>query len=95
MLVRKTTIEDIGLLDDTFFMYGEDIDWCYRIKKAGWKIIYFGEAGIVHYKGASSEDKKTKRRNPKLVYEFYWFMNSTGPCMSFIENITLKSIISY
>ncbi len=71
MLVRKTTIEDIGLLDDTFFMYGEDIDWCYRIKKAGWKIIYFGEAGIVHYKGASSEDKKTKRRNPKLVYEFY------------------------
>ena len=34
MLVRKTTIEDIGLLDDTFFMYGEDIDWCYRIKKA-------------------------------------------------------------
>lgn len=71
MLVRKTTIDDIGLLDDTFFMYGEDIDWCYRIKKAGWKIIYFGEAGIVHYKGASSEDKKTKRRNPKLVYEFY------------------------
>ena len=71
MLVRKTTVDDIGLLDDTFFMYGEDIDWCYRIKKAGWKIIYFGEAGIVHYKGASSEDKKTKRRNPKLVYEFY------------------------
>ena len=71
MLVRKTTIDDIGLLDDTFFMYGEDIDWCYRIKKAGWKIIYFGEAAIVHYKGASSEDEKTKRRNPKLVYEFY------------------------
>lgn len=71
MLVRKTTIDDIGLLDDTFFMYGEDIDWCYRIKQAGWKIIYFGQSEIIHYKGASSEDKKTKKRNPKLIYEFY------------------------
>ena len=71
MLVRKTTIDDIGLLDDTFFMYGEDIDWCYRIKQAGWRIVYFGQAEIIHYKGASSEDKKTKKRNPKLIYEFY------------------------
>lgn len=71
MLVRRTTIEDIGLLDDTFFMYGEDIDWCYRIKQAGWRIVYFGEAEIIHYKGVSSEDKKTKKRNPKLIYEFY------------------------
>ncbi len=71
MLVRKTTIDDVGVLDDTFFMYGEDIDWCYRIKQAGWRIIYFGEAEIIHYKGASSENKKTKKRNPKLVYEFY------------------------
>lgn len=71
MLVRRTTIDDIGLLDDTFFMYGEDIDWCYRIKKAGWRIVYFGQAEIIHYKGASSEDAKTKKRNPKLIYEFY------------------------
>ena len=71
MLVRKTTIDDIGLLDDTFFMYGEDIDWCYRIKQAGWRIVYFGEAEIIHYKGSSSENRKTKKRNPKLIYEFY------------------------
>jgi len=71
MLVRFDTIDDIGLLDDDFFMYGEDIDWCYRIKQAGWRIIYFGEAEIIHYKGASSENKTTKKRNPKLIYEFY------------------------
>ena len=71
MLVRKTTIDDVGLLDDTFFMYGEDIDWCYRIKQAGWRIVYFGQAEIIHYKGASSEDEKSKKRNPKLIYEFY------------------------
>ena len=71
MLVRHTSIDDIGLLDETFFMYGEDIDWCYRIKQAGWRIVYFGQAEIIHYKGASSEDEKTKKRNPKLIYEFY------------------------
>ena len=65
MLVRSAAIRQVGLLDETFFMYGEDIDWCYRIKSAGWKIMYQGEAKIIHYKGASSKQKN------KLIYEFY------------------------
>lgn len=68
MMVRSTTIHEVGLLDETFFMYGEDIDWCYRIKKDNWKIIYYSDAKIVHYKGASSNRKKQKN---KLIYEFY------------------------
>ncbi len=66
MLVRRETINEIGLLDEDYFMYGEDIDWCYRIKDAGWKILYYGEAEIIHYKGASSKKQKSK-----LIYEFY------------------------
>jgi len=66
MMVRKETIEEIGLLDEDYFMYGEDIDWCYRIKQKGWKIIYFPKAVITHYKGGSSKKKKTK-----LIYEFH------------------------
>jgi len=66
MMVRSTAIKEVGLLDETFFMYGEDIDWCYRIKAANWKIIYLGDAQIIHYKGASSNKK-----NIKLIYEFY------------------------
>ncbi|WP_018753864.1 glycosyltransferase family 2 protein [Paenibacillus sanguinis] len=66
MLVRRKTIEQVGGLDETFFMYGEDIDWCYRIKQAGWDIHYHPATYIVHYKGASS------RRKPlKIVYEFH------------------------
>jgi GT2 family glycosyltransferase len=64
MMVRSAAIDQIGLLDETFFMYGEDIDWCYRIKSTGWKVMYYGPAKIIHYKGGST--KKTK-----LLYEFY------------------------
>jgi hypothetical protein len=67
MLVRSKAIKEVGLLDEIFFMYGEDIDWCYRIKAASWKVIYFSDAKIVHHKGASN----SKKQNTRLTYEFY------------------------
>lgn len=66
MMVRREVIEQIGGLDEQFFMYGEDIDWCYRIKEAGWQIYYYPEAKIIHYKGASS-----KKQKYKMIYEFH------------------------
>lgn len=66
MLVRREVIEQVGLLDENFFMYGEDIDWCYRIKQAGWEIYYCPSTSIIHYKGASS-----KKKPFKIVYEFH------------------------
>ena len=66
MFMRKSALDGVGLLDETFFMYGEDIDLCYRIKNGGWKIVYYGESSITHLKGASSKKQKNK-----LIYEFY------------------------
>lgn len=66
MMVRREAISDAGLLDEDFFMYGEDIDWCYRIKNAGWKVVYYPEAKIIHYKGSSSKKKRVK-----CIYEFH------------------------
>ncbi|MCC7553657.1 MAG: glycosyltransferase family 2 protein [Methanobacteriaceae archaeon] len=66
MFIRSEALNQVGFFDESFFMYGEDIDLCYRIKKANWKIYYYGKAEIIHYKGSSSKKKKTK-----LIYEFY------------------------
>lgn len=66
MLIRKSVLDTIGLLDETFFMYGEDIDLSYRIKKAGFKNYYFPETQIIHYKGES-----TKRSSLNYVVIFY------------------------
>ncbi|MDF2448685.1 MAG: glycosyl transferase family 2 [Bacteroidota bacterium] len=66
MLIRKSVLDKIGLLDETFFMYGEDIDLSYRIKKAGYKNYYFPDTQIIHYKGES-----TKRSSLNYVVIFY------------------------
>lgn len=66
MLLRREVIDKVGLLDEQFFMYGEDLDWCFRIKEAGWKVVYYPEAVTVHYKGGSS-----KKKRYKTIYEFH------------------------
>ncbi len=58
-----------GLFDEDFFMYGEDLDWCYRIQKAGWKIYYTPDTQIIHYKGES-----TKKGDLRYVLLFYGAM---------------------
>ena len=66
MLMRKETLDKSGLLDETFFMYGEDIDLSYRIIKSGYKNYYFADSSIIHYKGES-----TKKGSLNYVYVFY------------------------
>ena len=53
-MVRREAIEEVGLLDENFFMYAEDKDWCKRFHLAGWDVVYFPEARAIHYGGASS-----------------------------------------
>uniref|UniRef100_UPI00345F1232 glycosyltransferase n=1 Tax=Lentimicrobium sp. TaxID=2034841 RepID=UPI00345F1232 len=66
MMLRRETLEKTGLLDETFFMYGEDIDLSYRITKAGYKNYYYPGARIIHYKGES-----TKKSSINYVFVFY------------------------
>ncbi len=62
MVVRAAVVREVGLLDESFFMYGEDLDWCYRIKSYGWQIVYYPRAVIHHHKRAAS----TRRAIPSI-----------------------------
>jgi len=66
LMIRRQAVKDIGLLDERFFMYGEELDWCLRAKRAGWAVMYYPAARIVHYKGES-----TKYNSRKAAFEFY------------------------
>ena len=66
MLMRRKTLDQVGLLDEAFFMYGEDIDLSWRIIRGGWKNYYFPHTRIIHYKGES-----TRKGSLNYVYVFY------------------------
>jgi GT2 family glycosyltransferase len=58
ILVRRDVIDQVGVLDESYFMYGEEADWCYRFRQAGWKVLFTPDAQIVHLGGASSAHVK-------------------------------------
>jgi len=70
MMVRKKTMDQVGLLDEDYFMYGEDIDWCFRMHAAGWKIYYAPTTEIIHFKGESGRAEQMWVR-----YRFYEAMS--------------------
>lgn len=93
MMLRKSVLNKIGLLDETFFMYGEDIDLSYRITKAGYNNYYFADSTIIHYKGES-----TKKSSINYVVVFYkamqifaqkHFISNDAKLFAFLINLAI------
>lgn len=70
MLVRGRALEEAGLFDERFFMYGEDLDLAFRIKARGWKVFYYPFVEVLHHKGASS-----RKQSERSIREFYRAMH--------------------
>ncbi len=66
MLVRAEAVRQVGLLDERFWMYGEDLDWAKRMKDAGWRVVYHPSVTVLHVKRASSSQNRRRAQ-----YEFY------------------------
>lgn len=99
IFARKNVIDEIGGFDESYFMYGEDLDFCFKIKKAGYKIFYFSQTNIIHFKGES-----TRRSSINEVKHFYEAMqifvkkhyNSSFFFLLFLKfGIKVREVLSY
>ncbi len=76
MLVRGAALAEVGLLDESFFMYSEEVDWGRRFKGAGWRVVYLPSAEVMHYEGRSSDQVVARRhiyfQTSKVRYYRKW-----------------------
>lgn len=100
MLLRTSVVREVGVLDETFFMYGEDLDWAYRIKQYGWRVVYYPTVTVLHYKRAAS----TRRAIPsirafydamRIFHRKHYAATTAAPLNALIElGITCKEAIA-
>jgi GT2 family glycosyltransferase len=78
MIVRKQAMEQVGLLDEDYFLFLEETDWCFRMKKAGWKIYHVPGAQIYHFQGQSAEKDKKRAKIEYYRSRYHFFRKSRG-----------------
>jgi len=98
MMVRATVVREVGLLDESFFMYGEDLDWAYRIKQYGWKIVYYPAVIVYHHKRAASSRRPIPSIRAfydamRLFHRKHYAATTPAPLNCLIEfGITVKEL---
>jgi len=98
MLVRGAVVREVGLLDEAYFMYGEDLDWAYRIKQYGWKIMYVPSVTVHHYKRASSRQRPFRSIRAfyaamRVFHRKHYAATTPAPLNALIElGITFKEV---
>jgi GT2 family glycosyltransferase len=78
IMARRAVVEQIGGFDERFFMYSEEMDWCRRVKAAGWRIVYLPAAQVIHYEGKSSEQAVAARHIYFNISKILYFRKYHG-----------------
>lgn len=95
LVVRREVFEQVGGFDEGFFMYSEELDWQKRIKEAGWKIVYYPEAQVIHFGGKSSDKAIASRHIHFQTSKVRYFRKHHGPVAGlFIRLFLLTSYVS-
>lgn len=98
MLVRRESIEEVGLLDESYFMFAEDVDWCYRMKLTSRKVFYVPSAKVVHIKGASyandTSGRQMRLEAHRSTIRFFQKHYETTVALSFRTLAVLASVLA-
>jgi GT2 family glycosyltransferase len=89
MIVRREAMERVGLLDEDFFLFLEETDWCFRMKRAGWKIYHVPEAEIYHFQGRSAEIEKKRAKVEYYRSRYHFFKKNRGGLQWLILHVGL------
>jgi GT2 family glycosyltransferase len=84
MMVRRDALKRIGFIDEDYFLFLEETDWCYRMKKAGWKIYHVPQVEVYHFQGKSAETEKKKARLEYYRSRYHFFKKNRGKSEWFI-----------
>jgi hypothetical protein len=84
MMVRREALDQVGLLDEDYFLFLEETDWCYRMKRAGWKVYHVPDAEVYHFQGKSAEKEKKRARVEYFRSRYHFFKKNRGGWQGFI-----------
>jgi GT2 family glycosyltransferase len=84
MLVRRAALAQVGLMDEQYFMYSEETDWCLRMGRAGWEVWFTPDAQIVHYGGQSTRQRRTAMLRALYRSKLRFFRKHHGPLAAMI-----------
>ncbi len=84
MMVRREASDQVGLLDEDYFLFLEETDWCYRMKRAGWKIYHVPQAEVYHFQGKSAGAVKKEARVEFYRSRYHFFKKNRGPLQWFL-----------
>ena len=84
MMVRREAVDQVGLLDEEYFLFLEETDWCYRMRKRGWKIYHIPQAEVYHFQGKSAEKMKKKAKVEFFRSRYHFFKKNKGNLEWFI-----------
>jgi GT2 family glycosyltransferase len=89
MMVRLEAMEQVGLLDEDYFLFLEETDWCYRMMKAGWKVYHVPQAEVYHFQGKSAEKEKKRAKVEYYRSRYQFFKKNRGSWQWFVLLIGL------
>ena len=96
MLVSREAIDDAGPMDEDYFVYAEETDWCFQIARAGWRVVHVPDARVIHIFGASTKKKvpaETRIEYHKSLYRFFRKNRGSFPALLILILRSLKAIL--